>query len=101
MKGKCSFLIFYTYIFSITTRQTRRTLRCVIIFGPAFLNWSKGLSVLWRKTTTLITGRAKGNSEMSPNFVLFRLFTQSDGQCRAICEDTPDCRWVNGQQHIM
>ena len=38
---------------------------------------------------------------MSPNSALFRLFTQSDGQCRAICEDTPDCRWVNGQQHIM
>ena len=38
---------------------------------------------------------------MSPNSALFRLFTQSDGQCRAICEDTPDCRWVSGQQHIM
>ena len=38
---------------------------------------------------------------MRPNSALFRLFTQSDGQCRAICEDTPDCRWVSGQQHIM
>ena len=36
---------------------------------------------------------------MSPNSVLFRLFTQSDGQCRAICEDTPDCRSVVRTDH--
>ena len=36
---------------------------------------------------------------MSPNSALFRLFTQSDGQCRAICEDTPDCRSVVRTHH--
>ena len=51
-------LIFYFNLFSITTRRTRRTPKCVIIFGPAFLNWSRDPSVLWRRTTTLITGMA-------------------------------------------
>ena len=27
------------------------------------------------------------------NYIDHRLFTQSDGECRTICEDTPDCRF--------
>ena len=43
-------------LLSITTLRTLRTLRCVTISGPASLNWSRGPSVPWRRTTTLITG---------------------------------------------